>query len=314
MKSGYNKVLVKDVIGTDDPERIYESLEAYVSSCFNSRIAAIPLLEASVGISIGLRLENKERIFVKILGNKEKEDHLKSINGVLRFLRSNKYPCPEPLSGVHPFLGGLATAQSYEDDGVSLDSHDKGIFSLQAKYLSRLHELLGEYRDTEHIPLKIVEKDAPWGKPHNAFFDFDSTESGSEWIYEKGMDTKKVIAREAAGKIILSHTDWSNKHFRFKDGGVSVIYDWDSLHMADELCSLGMACSTFTATWYFKTRIIPTPEESLGFVEEYQRHHGRTFSRPELDVISAHAANVITYIARCMHAANPKELYGSYFE
>lgn len=65
---------------------------------------------------------------------------------------------------------------------------------------------------------------------------------------------KKIIDSNPDGKIILSHEDWSNKHFRFKDGKISIIYDWDSIKRVSELYTIAVACCNYTATWYIPVK------------------------------------------------------------
>ena len=35
----------------------------------------------------------------------------------------------------------------------------------------------------------------------------------------------------APAELVVGHHDWSGKHFRFADGRVTVVYDWDSLRL-----------------------------------------------------------------------------------
>lgn len=211
-------------------------------------------------------------------------------------------------------MTGTIQIHSYENQGNWMDSHKGEVLELQAQKLAQLPKLLENYSSKTNLPLKELPKNKIWDIPHSAIFNFENSSVGAEWIIEKAALSKRHINTLAGGCPIISHSDWSNKHFKFNETGIIMIYDWDSLCLIDELYSLGLACSTFTATWEFETRVIPTPEESRRFVKEYETQIDKIFSQQELQVISAYAANTICYIARCMHAYNPEELYSSYFE
>lgn len=167
---------------------------------------------------------------------------------------------------------------------------------------------------TGNITEKLIPRDKVWKNPPQAVFSFDQHDAGDEYIKEKAAAAKRIFEQNDGRKIILSHEDWSNKHFRFLDNSVNVIYDWDSITRIDELYTVGVACSTFTATWYYPTRVFPTPEEARQFVDQYAIACGRTYTQDELDVISAYAAYTLAYIARCVFAFHDGSIKGNDIE
>src|SRR5687767_8440667 len=76
------------------------------------------------------------------------------------------------------------------------------------------------------------------------------------------------------GRMVVGHADWSPKHFRFMDGKVGVIYDWDSLRLAKETNLVGHTATHFPYaeyyTEYFDVPRRASPEEARCFVEDYE--------------------------------------------
>ena len=69
-----------------------------------------------------------------------------------------------------------------------------------------------------------------WPVPHNALFDFEATSAGTECIDEITSKARKILDNPP-GKMVVGHAEWSAKQFRFEEGRVCVIYDWDSLRL-----------------------------------------------------------------------------------
>ena len=113
----------------------------------------------------------------------------------------------------------------------------------------------------------------------------------------------------------MGHADWSVKHFRFVDDGVSVVYDWDSLRLDEEPVIVGTAAATFPATWYLPVESrAPTPDEMRLFIAEYEAARHGSFTRPEREAVVAAAVYAMAYAARCEHAVDPesKDLTGGF--
>ena len=148
-----------------------------------------------------------------------------------------------------------------------------------------------------------------------ALVDFGATEEGAEWIDEVAAQAKRALD-SFDGKVVIGHTDWSVGQMRFKDGEVSVVYDWDSVRAEREVVVVGTAAATFTATWRFGVPNPPSPEEAWSFVEEYEAARQSVFSEEERVAIAAAAIYVMAYTARCEHALDPegKNLPGSFRE
>jgi hypothetical protein len=82
---------------------------------------------------------------------------------------------------------------------------------------------------------------------------------------------------------------------------VSVVYDWDSLALVQEVQVVGVAAATHTANFDLGVAPAPSPDECRAFVDDYCHARGRPFDRDERQQVAAVAAYVIAYTARCEH-------------
>jgi hypothetical protein len=131
-------------------------------------------------------------------------------------------------------------------------------------------------------------------------FDFKTTAAGAEWIDEIASKAKRVLDNPP-GRMVVGHTDWSAKYFRFQEGKVCAVYDWDSLRLDKETTLVGHTAAHFPYTEYFDVPRRASPEEARLFVEEYEMARGAPFSKRERIAVSAAA----TYgLSRTRHAAS----------
>jgi hypothetical protein len=136
-------------------------------------------------------------------------------------------------------------------------------------------------------------------------FDFEAAAAGAEWIDNLARQARQTL-QNAAGEYVIGHIDWSVKDFRFENGIVRVIYDWDSLALDRETIIVGEAARGFTSTWHLDVRIAPDPEEARAFVHEYETARGKSFTAVEWNTIAAAATYAMAYSARCEHSLDPR--------
>jgi len=131
--------------------------------------------------------------------------------------------------------------------------------------------------------------------------------SGAESIDEIARQAQ-AIKLHGAGHLVLGHTDWGVKHFRFVGKRVRVIYDWDSLTLEKEPIIVGQACGYLTYTEFFGGYRLPTEEEKSAFVAEYETARGRPFTQEEYQTLKAAKIYGLAYSARCEHALHPNDI------
>jgi hypothetical protein len=235
---------------------------------------------------------------------------------VQEFLHSAGFPCPQVLCRPAALGPGCITVEDFVARGRHADAHEPGVRRAMAEALSEQIVRSSRFIELGDLPRrKPSTLDGLWPEPHNALFDFRGTAEGAAWIDR--------IARRSYAQLdtvphppVVGHSDWSAKHFRFEGCAVAIIYDWDSLLLNDEYRTVGGAAATFPCNWYLDVPKVPTPEESVLFVQEYEGARGRRFSREEHRWICAAATYCMAYGARCEHAIDPagRNIAGSFRE
>jgi hypothetical protein len=220
------------------------------------------------------------------------------VQEVQAHLAAHGFPCPRPLGVTCSGEARCATLEEWRDEGEYRDAHEPEVRRALARRFARLHERTGEQGARPRRPFLVEQESALWPRPHNALFDFEATTRGAEWIDE--------IAREAQdrapGKEVVSHTDWSVKHFRFDGLRPTVIYDWDSLHTGPEPHLVGIAAATFTYTEHLPVRLWPDVHEARAFLDEYEAACRAPWTAGERRAAEAAALYSAAYGARCLHA------------
>jgi hypothetical protein len=285
-------VLVDQVLGTRDPDRVEAALRALpleVESCFH--------FEVSVGAVFGLELPTCRRVALKVHQPTIERADLEAQHVVQVHLADRGFPCPRPVLGPTPFLASFATAEEWTTQGRRYANVTPARRRSMAAALLRIGEL-----GRELGPLPELEAhqwpEGVWPEPHNALFDFEASRSGAEEIDEIA---RRAAERMHAGPIVLAHQDWSVKHFRFAaNGRITTVYDWDSLSIDYESVALGGAAATHTAAIHSRV-FRPSVEDALGFMADYEAERGGmddALRRASLACAVYHVA----YAARCEHA------------
>ena len=305
-----NPCLLQEIFRTADPHTIAQMIEAFCLLELDSPLKETLFFEASQGAVFGLCLSNRERIVIKAHPPRKSVDTLSAVVQVQSYLAEHGYPCPTPLLAPRPLAAGHAVVETLIDEGIYKDAHDPIVRRSIAEMLAWHLNLT---RHPESIPnvnpfaLDLrLPPDILWPIPHNAIFNFEATTIGAEWIDELAQQAKETLAN-SAGQFVLGHTDWSVKHFRYIDGNVRVIYDWDSLAYDKEPVIVGGAARGFTYTEFLAVPWIPTQQEASAFVAEYEVARGRPFSTDERNTLAAAATYALAYSARCEHSLHPQE-------
>src|SRR3954453_1043829 len=273
------------------------------------------LCEAELGVPVARRLFDAEsiaqvhaleladgrRVVVKLL--REEAAYLAAVQDVQRALAASGYPAPRPLFGPRALNGRLAVGEELLVGGATPDGHDPAVRARIAAELVRLVDAVRDFAQRAELQ-RAFYTPAPgalWPVPHDVRFDFIGTARGAEWIDDIA---ETVVAERDAGERVLGHADWRGPHPRFDDRGRLVaVYDWHSLSVTAEPALAGYAAHGFTADWSASPPpAVPSPEEALGFLADYETARGAPFSDAER--ASARAALVYSaaYAARCEHS------------
>ena len=267
----------------------------------------------SVGVVTGLALSDGRRVVVKVHQPRRRREFLEAVYAVQARLHADHFPCPRPLVGPEPLGDVLAVAEELVEEGEYRDAHEPVVRRAMAELLVRQFDVTAECGQPGALGegWNLLGGRGTWpSDPHSPIFDFEATRAGAEWIDELAANARALIA--PAGERVVGHTDWSAKHFRFVDDEVSVVYDWDSLALVPEAHVVGVAAATFTANFELGVASAPAPDEVRAFVDDYSAARSRPLDRGDREQISAIAAYVIAYTARCGHAIGVPEEPGTF--
>jgi hypothetical protein len=189
-----------------------------------------------------------------------------------------------------------------------MDAHDPAVRKEMARALAALVRMARPFLSSHDLPHSSwlhLPAGSLWKTPHHRRFDFEATAPGAEWIDAIAAEALAQLAIPV-GERVVGHTDWSVKDFRFLDGEITAIYDWDSLAVEREPVIVGQAATHFTMTWRMPVRVAPDAGEVAAFVTDYEEARGSRFSPAERAAIDAAGTYSIAYTARCEHAIDPR--------
>jgi hypothetical protein len=297
--------VVPEVFEDPTPEGIAGALRAWCRRSLNSEPVAAEFFVASVGSVHGLRLADWRRVVVKVHPPRASTRYLHAMQAVQRALAASGFPSPAPLGAPAPLGRGIAVAETLLDDGGTADAHDPAVRRTMAATLARLVALCRPLTNREGLRENIMAADPGelWPTPHDGRFDFAATTAGAEWLDEIATRARRARDRDA-GDVVVGHTDWRVENMRFApDGSVSAVYDWDSLAIQREPVLAGGVAHLFTADFRNPDHAqVPTLDEALGFIADYEAARGDRFNADEHAVARAALAYAMAYTARCEHS------------
>jgi hypothetical protein len=299
--------LERRAFGTSDLDVAAELLEG----CCARALAPVDdclFYHSNVGMAAGFTLTDGRRVVAKVHGPGQTRARLKAVQRVQGRLADAGYPCPRPL-GVAHCAHAFVTLEEMRTDGVYRDAHEPGVAETMARALAEQVAITGTVDEVLALTREPIRAQRdPWRDTRHPRFDFEGTREGAEWIDAIAAEALARL-RDDPGEIVVGHIDWRVEQMRFTGDRISVAYDWDSLVRDSETTIVGYASRAFPLAWERGgTRLWPTLDEQVAFVDAYEATRGRPFSRAERRAIAAAAAFQSAYGARCEHAvAGPGE-------
>ena len=258
----------------------------------------------AVGDVFGVRLGDGRRVVVKVHQSREDSETLTAVVEVQAHHHRVGFRCPEPLGGPVPVADRLATVEALVVDGEPGDTHEPGRRRLVAEALAEHLEIARACGSPAALRRgwNAYPTDRLWpAEAHDARLDLAGTAAGAEWIDAFAARVKPTATRDA--RPVLGHLDWSGKHFRFAEGRITVVYDWDSVRVATEAVIVGNAAFAFTANWDLPgVDPAPGPDEVSAFLDDYDAARASRLTSGERAQIVACGAYLMAYVARCEHA------------
>jgi Ser/Thr protein kinase RdoA (MazF antagonist) len=302
---GYMPHAVPEVFPDPTPGAIGAAGDAWCRRALGAEPAHAEFFAAGVGSVYGLRLVDGRRVVVKIHPPRASARYLEAMQAVQRTLAAAGFPAPEPLAPPAPLARGIAVAETLLDEGSPADAHDPAVRRALAASLARLVALCRPMTALAALRENIMATRPGdlWPTPHDGRFDFAATTAGAEWLDEIAACARGVRDRDA-GDVVVGHTDWRVENMRLSsDGSVSAVYDWDSIAVQREPVLAGGVAHLFTSDFRVPDRAqVPTLDEALAFIADYEAARGAPFDGEEHAAARAALVYAMAYTARCEHS------------
>lgn len=302
--------LLQEIFHSEEPAEVARQVYAFCEAELGQLPAEALFFFCSIGVVFGFQMPDGQRLVIKVHAPGRTRSFLVQQGKVQCYLVAQGYPCPRPVAGPRVLGEGLAIIDELVDEGIFRDAHEPAIRKAIATALYEQIQLLRDGVPAGIDPScfdQCLPPDVLWPRPHNAIFDFEATREGAEWIDELAWKVKRIIeANEHV--LVLAHGDFSTNQMRFVGERLRIVYDWDSLTLRSELCTLGKTATSFAYTEQpGVTNSETTREDAEGFIADYEAARQKPFTPAEQRIIQAARLSGQLYGARCWHALHPHE-------
>ncbi|MHB8247262.1 MAG: aminoglycoside phosphotransferase/kinase family protein [Acidimicrobiales bacterium] len=216
----------------------------------------------------GLELADGRRVVVKV---RPFDGRAADIAAVQRRLFDHGFPCPQLLAGPDESGEALVTAEALVV-AEPVQGPPAG-----AECAALLAELVANAGDpfsvpTLWTPLPWVgwdhDQNGHWPVPDDLNVDLNAT-TGPRWLDDACGRVRRRLALDDTIPVI-GHCDWEAHNLGWRNGSVSVVFDWDSLGVRREAVIAGAAAAVFPAR--ADGTVAAHVEQSAAFLDEYRRH------------------------------------------
>jgi len=258
---------------------------------------ATPLfVEKSVGFVAGLQLESGERVVLKLFFPGQPRSELVACHRVLHALTSSGFPAITSLTDLFSATDNLVGCFYAFASGECRTGHEPAVRQELAATLARFTSTV-RHLPTDGLPPAPGHHPELWKPSHRSFLSLQPAPQ-LQWIDDLAAAAQRVL-KTASLPLMPAHMDWGAKNARFADdSSVVVVYDWDSLFQASEAEMVGRAAAQFTAQWQLPGAVVPSPDESLAFVNSYEVAADRRFNAGEWRVLRAAGEYLTAQVAR----------------
>jgi hypothetical protein len=298
-------VLEQALFGDDDPVVV---ASAHVATALGSPVARVRFTNAGTGWVLGADLVDGRSVVLKVHRWHASVERLAAVARVQGALAARGVPIARPLHGPAPLGTGLATVEELRvGDRASARRPE-----IRRSVAAALAAVVAAGRGVDVTDLSVSELGRPsgdlWGEPHDLRFDFPGTAAGAEWIDELAEGGYRRMAGHRP-LVVVGHLDWRVENLGFDGDDVVAIYDTDSLGLAPEAYVVGCAADQFTTDWA-AGEPVPTLDEVLGFVADYEVARGAPFDPDDRVVLEAASICHLAYLARCEHSIGRSQSVG----
>ena len=194
----------------------------------------------------GVELGDGRRVVIKV---RPVDDRAGSVVAVQRRLFERGFPCPEPLTDACQLGDVIVTAETLV---LAESLIGRPPVAECAELLAELVALAGDAGEFPKLmsPLPWVAWDwqgpGQWPPPDDLDLDLNEP-PGPPWLEEAAARVRSRLASDH-GEPVLGHCDWESHNFGWRDGHITVVYDWDSLGIRTEAAIVGAAGTAFSSS------------------------------------------------------------------
>ena len=268
----------------------------------------VKLVRLGSGIVVGFDLADGSAVVAKV----HRPHIVARLSAVLRAQRALTaagVPVPESLvDDAIPVGSGAATIESWLADGDTMDVRPAPRRQAIAECAVAI---TGALTPVENYRALAPDWTGRFPPPHSPIFDFDATVAGAKWIDELAdfaLATRDRLADTCDRSTVVGHGDLRPENVLLDAGGVSSVYDLDSLVLDAEPWLVGGVARAFSTNWSLPDPMLPTAREINDFVNDYELARGTGFDDDERLLATAGTLHALAYSARCEHSLYPSSV------
>ncbi|GGM06008.1 hypothetical protein ACFFX1_26900 [Dactylosporangium sucinum] len=255
-------------------------LDAWCARWLGSPVAQTSNIAEHLSSVHAVRLADGRRVVVKI---RPAEARLAGCFAVHKHLWRAGFPCPEPLTGPHPFTPGrVASAETAITPAAAAPLPPAAAFATLLHELVRLAPPVAAVPSLRPSPAWARwhhDEGRVWPPPDDRDADLNEHPDPS-WLDEVGTRVRRrLTAVVAALHPIVGHCDFESHNIWWHGSAPLAVHDWDSAVAEPEPVVVGLAAAMWPAG---ATAHAATVQQTADFLDAYQAAGGRRWSADEL--------------------------------
>ena len=298
------------VLGAGSPAEVFSLFDAHTRDRLGRSISAVRFRAGRIDVVWGLRLDDGRDVVVKA------HRHPVDVRAVTAATRAKSslvaagFPCPRPLSGPDEVDGHVLVVETLLSAGTEPGGRDPGVRRLLAEGLAEHVAVLRRTGADDDLvaragagPSWCRYQQGPWPTPHDPVVDFTCCPPGYEWLDAFARRAGEQISAHRGHEVVVGHADWYAGNVAVADGELVGTFDWelvaDTEAVVAGFAAAGFASSSTTGGG------LSTPEEALGFLQDYERAREVPFDGAEQRAAAAAAGWIVAFNARWETAMRP---------
>jgi hypothetical protein len=289
------------VFGQERVTAIRDRLNGYLARYLGTEIAEVLFRAGRIDAVWGVRTADERRVVIKAHRPPTDLPSLAASVQAQGVLSDVGFPCPTPISGPDRYDNLTLHTESLIVAGQPQSARQPGIRNAIAGGLAHQAQILSSHRDIISRvgpgPAWCRYHDGPWPTPHDPIFDFRNTPPAFAWLDRFAAEATDRLNQMRHGPTLAGHADWYSGNLRFDGERLVATFDWD-LFADTEPVIAGISAGSYTAS-STSDGGLPTPDEVVAFLVDYDTFRPRPFSAAEQHTAAAAACWAIAYNARC---------------